>query len=101
MSRRGCSLPANASGFGPHRASISSRFGQAAPWLAEDWAAEHRQIVHRIGHTALMLSDDEDAWATAGRTLRAAGERLGGDAIFQAVRAHRHLPACPPFLARA
>jgi hypothetical protein len=29
MSRRGCSLPANASGFDPHRASISSRFGQA------------------------------------------------------------------------
>jgi|EP01049_Picozoa_sp_SAG25_P008393 hypothetical protein len=28
MSRRGCSLPANASGFDPHRASISSRFGQ-------------------------------------------------------------------------
>jgi hypothetical protein len=25
---RGCSLPANASGFDPHRASISSRFGQ-------------------------------------------------------------------------
>jgi hypothetical protein len=30
MSRRGCSLPANASGFDPHRASISSRFGQVA-----------------------------------------------------------------------
>jgi hypothetical protein len=29
MSRRGCSLPANASGFDPHRASITSRFGQA------------------------------------------------------------------------
>jgi hypothetical protein len=28
MSRRGCSLPANASGFEPHRASITSRFGQ-------------------------------------------------------------------------
>jgi hypothetical protein len=28
MSRRGCSLPANASGADPHRASISSRFGQ-------------------------------------------------------------------------
>jgi hypothetical protein len=28
MSRRGCSLPANASGFDSHRASISSRFGQ-------------------------------------------------------------------------
>jgi hypothetical protein len=28
MSRRGCSLPANASGLDPHRASISSRFGQ-------------------------------------------------------------------------
>jgi hypothetical protein len=28
MSRRGCSLPANASGFDPHRASITSRFGQ-------------------------------------------------------------------------
>jgi hypothetical protein len=28
MSRRGCSLLANASGFDPHRASISSRFGQ-------------------------------------------------------------------------
>jgi hypothetical protein len=28
MSRRGCSLPANASGFDPHRASIISRFGQ-------------------------------------------------------------------------
>jgi hypothetical protein len=30
MSRRGCSLPANASGVDPHRASISSRFGQVA-----------------------------------------------------------------------
>jgi hypothetical protein len=28
MSRRGCSLPANACGLDPHRASISSRFGQ-------------------------------------------------------------------------
>jgi hypothetical protein len=28
MSRRVCSLPANASGVAPHRASISSRFGQ-------------------------------------------------------------------------
>jgi hypothetical protein len=28
MRRRGCSLPASASGFEPHRASISSRFGQ-------------------------------------------------------------------------
>jgi hypothetical protein len=28
MSRRGCSLPANASGFGPRRASVTSRFGQ-------------------------------------------------------------------------
>jgi hypothetical protein len=28
MSRRGCSLPANASGFDTHHASISSRFGQ-------------------------------------------------------------------------
>jgi hypothetical protein len=28
MSRRGCSLPENASGFDPHRTSISSRFGQ-------------------------------------------------------------------------
>jgi hypothetical protein len=28
MSRRGCSLPANASGVDPHRASITSRFGQ-------------------------------------------------------------------------
>jgi hypothetical protein len=28
MSRRGCSLPANVSGCDPHRASISSRFGQ-------------------------------------------------------------------------
>jgi hypothetical protein len=28
LSRRGCSLPANASGFDPHRASISIRFGQ-------------------------------------------------------------------------
>jgi hypothetical protein len=28
MSRRGCSLSVNASGFDPHRASISSRFGQ-------------------------------------------------------------------------
>eukprot|EP01047_Picozoa_sp_COSAG01_P049927 COSAG01_NODE_4995_length_4559_cov_6.424439_2_plen_108_part_00 len=31
MTRRGCSLPANASGFDPHRASITSRFGQGAP----------------------------------------------------------------------
>jgi hypothetical protein len=30
MSRRGCSLPANASGFDTHRDSISSRSGQAA-----------------------------------------------------------------------
>jgi hypothetical protein len=30
MGRRGCSLPANASGFDPHRASISSRFGQVS-----------------------------------------------------------------------
>eukprot|EP01049_Picozoa_sp_SAG25_P007395 SAG25_NODE_601_length_6632_cov_6.861319_4_plen_85_part_00 len=30
MSRLGCSLPANASGFDPRRASISSRFGQVA-----------------------------------------------------------------------
>jgi hypothetical protein len=29
MSRRGCSIPANASGFDPHRASISSRYAQA------------------------------------------------------------------------
>jgi hypothetical protein len=29
--RRGCSLPANASGLEPHRASISSRFGQVRP----------------------------------------------------------------------
>jgi hypothetical protein len=29
VSRRGRSLPVNASGFDPHRASISSRFGQA------------------------------------------------------------------------
>jgi hypothetical protein len=28
MSRRGCSLSANASGFDPHRASVTSRFGQ-------------------------------------------------------------------------
>jgi hypothetical protein len=28
MSRRGCGLPANASGVDPHRASISRRFGQ-------------------------------------------------------------------------
>jgi|EP01047_Picozoa_sp_COSAG01_P062730 hypothetical protein len=28
MSRCGCSLPANASGFDPHRASVTSRFGQ-------------------------------------------------------------------------
>jgi hypothetical protein len=28
MSRRGCSLPANASGFDPHRASLTGRFGQ-------------------------------------------------------------------------
>jgi hypothetical protein len=27
VSRRGCSVPANASGFAPHRAPISSRFG--------------------------------------------------------------------------
>jgi hypothetical protein len=34
MSRRGCSLPANASGFDPHRASISSRSGQVCAALA-------------------------------------------------------------------
>jgi hypothetical protein len=28
MSRRGCSLPANASSVDAHRASITSRFGQ-------------------------------------------------------------------------
>jgi hypothetical protein len=40
MSRRGCSLPANASGFDPHRASITSRFGQVHEVLdatAADW----------------------------------------------------------------
>jgi hypothetical protein len=31
MSRRGCSLPANASGFDPHRASITSRIGPVPP----------------------------------------------------------------------
>jgi hypothetical protein len=30
MSRRGCSLPVNASGFDPHRASITGRFGQVS-----------------------------------------------------------------------
>jgi hypothetical protein len=30
LSRRGCSLPANASGVAPHRASITSRFGQVS-----------------------------------------------------------------------
>jgi hypothetical protein len=34
MGRSGCSLPANASGCDPHRASISSRFGQAGSLLA-------------------------------------------------------------------
>jgi exoribonuclease R len=33
MSRRGCSLPANASSFDPHRASITRRFGQVEEWM--------------------------------------------------------------------
>jgi hypothetical protein len=35
MSRRGCSLPANASGFEPHHASIISCFGQVSDALLE------------------------------------------------------------------
>jgi hypothetical protein len=43
MSRRGCSLPANASGVDPHRASISSRFGQASSRSSASAAAPARR----------------------------------------------------------
>jgi hypothetical protein len=40
LSRRGCSLPANASVFDLHRASISSRFGQVeGPYNTREWLA--------------------------------------------------------------
>jgi hypothetical protein len=43
MSRRGCSLPANASGFDPHRASVSSRFGQVSEEAAQQEPGEEER----------------------------------------------------------
>jgi hypothetical protein len=44
-----CSLPANASGFDPHRASITGRFGQVT-W--EMWPAQEHGIRAVGGTTA-------------------------------------------------
>jgi hypothetical protein len=54
MSRRGCSLPANASGFDPHRASISSRFGQvrAARRARDATAHSAAAVIFGNGHVA-------------------------------------------------
>jgi hypothetical protein len=50
MSRRGCSLPANASSVDPHRASITSRFGQVSLWdgsaLAVHCSAQPPRAMH-------------------------------------------------------
>eukprot|EP01047_Picozoa_sp_COSAG01_P021537 COSAG01_NODE_1252_length_11052_cov_503.195380_7_plen_114_part_00 len=49
MSRRGCSLPANASGFDPHRALISSRFGQVLASPADDPVDALERVAALIG----------------------------------------------------
>jgi hypothetical protein len=71
MSRRGCSLPANASGFDPHRASISRRFGQVRWGLAPGDAARLAALLRRCRELG-----DERALAR----LLPLGHRAGGAA---------------------
>eukprot|EP01047_Picozoa_sp_COSAG01_P010331 COSAG01_NODE_434_length_17079_cov_11.829270_24_plen_180_part_00 len=56
MSRRGCSLPANASGFDRHRASITGRFGQVLrPCRAAAVRHLGRGGHHHLAHGAATL----------------------------------------------
>jgi hypothetical protein len=58
MSRRGCSLPANASGSDPHHASITSRVGQVSMFGASmvvggKLAGTQIRLLGTRGHTTL------------------------------------------------
>jgi hypothetical protein len=58
MSRRGCSLPANASGVDPHRASMSSRVGQVfpdgCPGAAAAAGVKVGEVVAAVGGSAVL-----------------------------------------------
>jgi hypothetical protein len=56
MSRRGCSLLANASGFDPHRASMSSRCGQAAAHLSPR-AEQKQRLAAAVAVSVCQLSE--------------------------------------------
>eukprot|EP01047_Picozoa_sp_COSAG01_P011997 COSAG01_NODE_533_length_15816_cov_4.518738_7_plen_145_part_00 len=58
MSRCGCSLPANASGFDPHRASISSRFQQDLSGRVSLDELEHFFLFFSQNE---IVDDDEDS----------------------------------------
>jgi hypothetical protein len=55
MSRRGCCLPANASGFEPHRVSITRRLGQAVAELSS--CMEARQAAEREAEAMRVRAD--------------------------------------------
>eukprot|EP01047_Picozoa_sp_COSAG01_P021131 COSAG01_NODE_1217_length_11190_cov_69.180417_10_plen_58_part_00 len=57
MSRRGCILPANASSFGPHRVSISSRFGQVFRILSIRLLEPLVTTHHTIADDAVIATD--------------------------------------------
>jgi hypothetical protein len=67
MSRRGCSLPANARGFDPHSASISSLFGQVA---RRRGAAARATVVSRQEARAQQLRQRGEVSAQVAEEVR-------------------------------
>eukprot|EP01047_Picozoa_sp_COSAG01_P032578 COSAG01_NODE_2361_length_7832_cov_12.919447_3_plen_88_part_00 len=76
MSRRGCSLPANASGFEPHRASISSRFGQVTQAAAQARARLEELLRAERAEAQEQRRRREEGRAEAEASLRAREEAL-------------------------
>jgi hypothetical protein len=78
MSRLGCSLPANASGVDPHRASITSRLGQVVSGrrrVGDVTLSEHRELCaeHLLLHSATINLGASD-WLAVPQPLAFAAE---------------------------
>jgi hypothetical protein len=75
LSRRGCSVPANASGFDRHRASITSRVGQEAGRLTqalEEERARAQAAAAAAKEQAAQLQKELQAEKEKGRAAAAA-----------------------------
>jgi hypothetical protein len=73
MSRRGCSLPANASGVDPHRASITSRFGQVELELDPP----HLTLVEAVCAAEVQLGLPQPTGLSLKGRLRAVAAQVG------------------------